>query len=342
VSIDRLAAPRPGCSFRHEAFLYGGRDELVAGVTAFVRDGLAHGDSVLVALAADKVEKLRAQLGHDWGRVYVSDRVAARQNPARVIPELHDFVDEYGGGDKGLRAVTEPIGPVAGSGGHAPGSHASHAAAALEESLRHECLMNLAFESVPSLWVLCPYDVSALGAGVIDEVRRTHPYLLEHGAHYPSAAFRGGIDTGRLTMTEPLPDPPRSAVSMDFELHRLRTLRAFVALHAVEAGMDLERTADLVLAVNELGANSVQHASGRGTVRMWREADQLVCQVDDDGYITDPLVGLQTPSTFDDASRGLWVVNQLCDLVQIRSRPDIGTRVRVHMWLRPVTGAAPA
>jgi anti-sigma regulatory factor (Ser/Thr protein kinase) len=326
VSIDRLAAPRPGSSFRHEAFLYGGTDEFVTGVAAFIRDGLAHGESVLVALTADKVEMLRAELGHKWDRVYVSDMIAAHHNPGRAIPELRDFVDEHGGGDKGLRSVGEPLAL------HRHGPEVT-------EYIRHECLVNLAFESIPSLWLLCPYDLSALDRELIDEARRSHPFVLEHGVHRPSARFSSGIEAGRRTLAQPLSDPPRTAVSMDFEIHRLRALRAFVALHAVEAGMDLERTADLVLAVNELGANSVQHASGHGTVRLWRDGDQLVCQVDDDGHIIDPLVGVRTPNNFDDASRGLWVVNQLCDLVQIRSSADLGTRVRVHMALRPVSTA---
>ena len=30
-------------------------------------------------------------------------------------------------------------------------------------------------------------------------------------------------------------------------------------------------------------------------------------------------------------SRGLWLVNNLCDLAQIRSSPRTGTAVRVHM-----------
>jgi hypothetical protein len=33
-----------------------------------------------------------------------------------------------------------------------------------------------------------------------------------------------------------------------------------------------------------------------------------------------------------DGGRGLWMVNQLCDLVQLRSFPD-GAAVRVHMYL---------
>jgi anti-sigma regulatory factor (Ser/Thr protein kinase) len=325
VSIDRLATPRPGSAFRHEAFLYGRRDELLAGAVAFVRGGLAEGESVLVTLSRDKLAMVREALGRDGQRVYFADIEERASNPARLIPQLRDFVDEHGGGDKGLRCLGEPI---------APGCHGPQ----LAERQRHEALVNLALASVPALWLLCPYDVAGLDPGVVDEARRTHPLLLEHGAHRPSPRFpaRGGPDPfeHRLVVNTPLTEPPEAALRMEFDLERLRSLRAFVAMHAMEAGLDMDRTADLVLAVNELGANSVVHASGHGTVRLWQDGELLVCQVDDDGHITDPLVGLQIPCSYDDASRGLWVVNQLCDLVQMRSSPSGGTTVRVHMVMR--------
>jgi hypothetical protein len=36
------------------------------------------------------------------------------------------------------------------------------------------------------------------------------------------------------------------------------------------------------------------------------------------------------PDPDPESGRGLWLVNQLCDLVQIRSGPS-GTTIRVHM-----------
>lgn len=324
MSIDRLATPQPGSAFRHEAFLYGRHDEFVAGTVSFVREGLANGESVLVLLTADKVEMLQTELHRDRDRVFFGLIEDVASNPARLIPRLRDFVDEHGGGDKGLRGLGEPIGPRC----RGP---------LLTELQRHESLVNLAFASVPALWLLCTYDVSALPRDVVDEARRSHAFVLEQGLHHHSSSFQGVDVIDRHVLRRPLAEPPSRALTMDFDIERLRSLRAFVALHAVEEGLDLDRTADLVLAVNELGANSVVHASGHGRLRVWRDDDMLVCQVDDDGHIADPLVGLEVPSSYDDASRGLWVVNQLCDLVQISSSPVTGTSVRVYMTLGPVS-----
>jgi hypothetical protein len=68
---------------------------------------------------------------------------------------------------------------------------------------------------------------------------------------------------------------------------------------------------------------------------MWVAGGEIVGQVDDSGLITDPLAGIYCP----DPSRitrghGLWVVHQLCDLVETRTGPH-GTTTRVHMRLPP-------
>jgi anti-sigma regulatory factor (Ser/Thr protein kinase) len=100
----------------------------------------------------------------------------------------------------------------------------------------------------------------------------------------------------------------------------------------VGAGLSEERSADLELAVHELAANSIRHGGGLGQFALWREGQVLVCEVHDGGRCADPLVGRRTPSLHQSAGRGLWMVNQLCDLVQLRSG-DLGTTVRLHIWL---------
>ena len=57
-----------------------------------------------------------------------------------------------------------------------------------------------------------------------------------------------------------------------------------------------------------------------------------MCEVRDAGRIENPMAGRERPPPERDGGRGLWMVNQLCDLVQLRSFPD-GVTVRVHMYL---------
>ena len=48
------------------------------------------------------------------------------------------------------------------------------------------------------------------------------------------------------------------------------------------------------------------------------------------GRLEDPLVGRARPTPTQDHGRGLWLVHQLCDLVQLRSG-EAGTVARVSM-----------
>ena len=67
-------------------------------------------------------------------------------------------------------------------------------------------------------------------------------------------------------------------------------------------------------------------------MRIWREPGELICEVRDRGHIEEPLAGRRCPTLAEGSGYGLWVVNQVCDLVQIRSQPA-GTVVRLHMNL---------
>ena len=127
-----------------------------------------------------------------------------------------------------------------------------------------------------------------------------------------------------------LPEPSRAPEELRFTRGSLAELRAFVARLASAARVGAERRENLQLAVNELASNSVTHGGGEGRLRVWTEPGALVCEVSDSGHIEEPLVGRVHPATDRPSGRGLWLVNHLCDLVQIRSSPQ-GSVVRVYM-----------
>jgi anti-sigma regulatory factor (Ser/Thr protein kinase) len=110
----------------------------------------------------------------------------------------------------------------------------------------------------------------------------------------------------------------------------LRPVRRLVSTEAARAGFTSASIADLVMAVGEVATNSIQHGGGAGTLRIWRDGDVLVCEIRDRGHFDDPLADRRRPAPRQDGGRGLWLVNQLCDLVQVRSFTT-GTTVRLHM-----------
>src|SRR6266513_95000 len=132
----------------------------------------------------------------------------------------------------------------------------------------------------------------------------------------------------------PLSTPPDDAEVLRYRAG-LAQVRKFTAARARRAGLPPRRVNDLVIAVAELAANTLVHTSGPGTLTLWVTDDEVICQVQDQGQITDPHAGMIRPAP--DApggGRGLWVVHRACDRVEIRTGPT-GTTVRVHMRRSP-------
>jgi len=304
--------------FRHEALLYSGEAEFLAGTVAFIRRGLEAGEAVLVVESPAKVASLRRALGEDASSVHFADMSQVGSNPARIIPAWREFVAEHGRDGKGLRGIGEPI-------------WAERTADELVECQRHESLLNVAFAGGLPWRLLCPYDISALPPEVIDEARRSHPYTTQRHVELPSPQYRGLEESAALP-TAPLRPPPPDAAGMPFRQHDLARVRELAGRLATRGGLDANRTSDIVCAVNEVATNSVRHGGGGGSFLVWEDDSGLVCEVRDRGRYDKPLADRErAPGTF--GSRGLWLANQLCDLVQIRSNPT-GTVVRLLMRVR--------
>jgi anti-sigma regulatory factor (Ser/Thr protein kinase) len=302
--------------FRHEAFFYSGSDAFLAGTVPFVRGAAEAEEPILVAVPEPRLRALKAHLDVDAASVHFVDMEAMGRNPACIIPAWRDFVTEWGGRGRPLRGIGEPI-------------WHGRSEAELVECQRHESLLNLAFAGTEDFWLRCPYDTTALGADVIIEAERSHHAIVEEALtrqseRYVDPAIAAGPFDGEL------PPPSRPPAEILFRSDSLRSLRHAVAEEATAAGLGVERTTDLVLAVNEVATNSVLHGGGAGRLQMWREGDAILCEVRDSGRLEDPLVGRSRPAVERSEGRGLWLVNQLCDLVQLRSSPE-GSTVRIHM-----------
>jgi anti-sigma regulatory factor (Ser/Thr protein kinase) len=114
----------------------------------------------------------------------------------------------------------------------------------------------------------------------------------------------------------------------------LSQVRALVLQHAREAGLTEGRANDLVLAVSEVAANTLRHTQSSGTLAIWHDEGEVVCEIHDAGTISDPLAGYRRPAPDATGGHGLWLVREVCDLVELTSDAS-GTTVRMHMALRP-------
>ena len=314
TTAHRHSAPTSG--FRHEAFLYGGSDAFVDGISAFIRGGVAAGEPTLVVVDARKIGRLREALGDDAGGALFADMADVGANPARIIPAWREFVAAHAAPGRRLRGIGEPV-------------HAGRSADEMVECHRHEALLNLAFADAAAFWLVCPYDTEALDPEVIEDARRTHPAIVEDGVARESALF-DGLEAVAAPFADPLPDSPAGAAAHEVHLDALFAVRVFVRAQAVRAGLGAERTRDLLVAVNEVATNTVRHGGGSGRLLVWEEPGALVCEIRDDGRIADPLAGRTRPEREQVGGYGLWLANQLCDLVQVRAYAT-GGAVRLRM-----------
>jgi anti-sigma regulatory factor (Ser/Thr protein kinase) len=313
-----------GSSFRHDALFYDGEDDFLDGTLPFIAEGLRAGEAVFVAVSRQRLELLERALGEDAERVRFLDIRQLGRNPARMIPAWLSFRAEAAEEGRSARGIGEPIWP-------------GRSQAEIDECERQDAVLQEVFADGPAWRLLCPYDLRALDAETILAARSSHgPPSRDAGTSAGGESAKAPNQSDERADRAPgpfdgrLPDPPQERVELTFADGALGAIRRLVAAHGSTAGLSQPSREDLVLAVNELATNSLQYGGGGGTLRIWHEPDGLVCDVQDAGFIRDPLVGRLPPPVEQYGGRGLWLVNHLCDLVQIRSGEN-ATVVRVHM-----------
>jgi anti-sigma regulatory factor (Ser/Thr protein kinase) len=243
---------------------------------------------------------LKAELGSVAEQVTFADMAEVGRNPGRILSVWDQLARGPLGDSRRARGVGEPI-------------WAGRSPEEVVECEIHERLVDLAFVDF-ALHLLCPYDVNALSPDVVARATANH-------------RASGGNPDG---LTAPLRPAPEGAHVMPFRDLDLRTVRAVLGALSAHVGLTPQRTDDLVLAVDEVATNTVRYGGGSGTLRLWIDGDAVVCEIADAGHIVDPLVGRRRPAADAGGGRGLWLVHQLCDLVQIRSDVD-GSVVRMRI-----------
>jgi anti-sigma regulatory factor (Ser/Thr protein kinase) len=299
----------------HAALPYRDPAELEVAACRFAEDAAQAGAALLVVCNSPALGRIRPQLA-SIGHVTWTDTGGPDANPGRMIHAISRFAAQHA--DRPAWCVQEAAWP-------------SRPEADLWEVIRYEALMNLALTG--HVRVLCPY-YAGLPPAVISCAAAIHPLTAANGGWQPSPRY--AVHRGQAVIPvgceQPLPPPPDDARVVSYR-DDLAGVRSLVSAAARAAGLRPSRVSDMVLAVGELTANTLAHTSDPGTLTLWATGDEMVCQVRDNGHITDPLAGQLRPGPAKESGgRGLWVVHQLCDLVQIRSGPA-GTTIRVHMRL---------
>ena len=301
----------PSSGLLHMIYPYAGPQEYLSGTLAYIEQARSTGAAVVVAAPPEHRDVLSSHLRSD-GKVAFMDTTAIGRNPGRLIPAWQDWIDRQTDG----RAVHGINDAAASARGSAYSGEARYA----------EWLLNQAFAKAPAWSLLCPVDTDLQPVSAVEALTRCHPLMWNGTGHTQVADY----------LPEPyahdeLEEPPVPVESMTFTVDDLAAIREKVGGFAQVHRLPPARIRELTLAVSEVATNSIRYGGGRGTLRLWTQDDALVCEVRDAGVITDALIGRRRPSPRQLGGRGLWFVNQLCDLVQLRSDAGQGTRIR--LWV---------
>jgi hypothetical protein len=311
----------PGPRVRHALLLHRGEPSCVEGLRAVLRRRSA-ADAVLAVVTPETHRVIAPTLGPLAAYEDVSE---LGRNPARVIPAIRRFVESQRRRRR-VVVVTEQW------------WHQRDLAERVELA-RHEAICNLAFGGNDVLLV-CLYDTRHMSTGIVADAKRTHPLVVGENGLRPNPGF---VDPETMLemATTPLDPVPFGAESFEVKPGGLAALRAAVERRGHTAGLTSQRVEDLVLAANELATNVVRHGQGEGCLQMWTDGPWLICEVANRDGLADPFIGTRSPASDETTGRGLWIVNQLCDLVELRTSPS-GTAVRLR-FARPasLTSAVP-
>lgn len=308
--------PGPSVQTSHTALLYEGDRQFLDATIPFLEEGFDAGIPAMVMVPHERYDLLDSHFGASPGPlmslVHVED---VGQNPAWIIPAFADFASPHLAEGRAVRGIGE-------------GLHTGRTPAEVAECERHESLLDLALAGAGSYDVLCPYNVGELSPAAIAVAGRTHRHIHHDGALSASADF---VDQIHKQLGTPLSPAPGDAPIVRFHRDDAWSIRSRVATMAAEAGLDGERLEDLAVVISEALSNSVEHGGGGGEIAWWSEADRFICEIRDHGAIADPLAGRLRPAPVRGNGRGMWLMHQLCDLVQIRMLADDHKVIRLHL-----------
>jgi len=303
-------------TLEHRAFLYGGMEDFLSVTVPWLREGVEAEEAVVVVVQQPGLDAVRESLGPYGKDVQYADSAEFYTHPVRTLRDYQGIVEQSR--PRPVRALAEPVWR-----GQDPRQTL--------EWVRYESLINAAFADSGAR-ALCPYDRSALPPAIVEQARLTHPKLVGgRGTTQDNGSYLNPVDFGNDCDSGLRFDRPRDAEYLPITGADLHDLRTFVGDRAAAHGLGTQAARSLVTAANEVAANAVRHGIPPMGMWLWRDRDDVVCEIGDNGYWRPgPLTGFIPPDSALQRGFGLWTVRLLVDLMELRAGWD-GTFVRLHV-----------
>ncbi|MCF7552498.1 ATP-binding protein [Pseudonocardia sp. WMMC193] len=318
----QAAAPHPPCGTVHEGVPFATPEQLAAELAEPLGAALEAGGPVVVAVEPDNRAALTAVLG-----------TAASAVDWRELDEVHR-VPPFTVATRWARLSRRTPRPEQRT--TVVAQHSARLGLDLGHWARLDAALTVALAGLPvTMLCACPED------GDLDLLRATHPALRVGGASVPTDAVRDPLGVLAEFPPPPPPDLGPPVAELAFTQATLSAVRRLVTQVSPTAGLDPERVADLVLAVNEIATNSAEHGPGAGRLRLWGGAGRVVAEVYDVGRMDVAFPGLVAPPPSGERGRGLWLASELSDVLQVWS-DAAGTTVRLVVETEAADGSAGA
>jgi anti-sigma regulatory factor (Ser/Thr protein kinase) len=311
---------RPGVSDTgpviHRALLYDGEADFVSGTTDVIDGALDRDEPVLVALPTEHLDQVRDRIGSP--DVTWVDMTCEGRNPGRILPAVLTAFEAANRG-RPVTMIGEPMWP---------GRTAEEYSAAVA----HEALINLAFDG-RAVTVVCPYDAGSLSPRALADARRTHPEVGDTTGYRSSADYADPVTVARDANRQLSPVPAEARSMPIIVLADLLVARQLVTTQCRLARMDGGRGRRFTLAVHEACANALIHGDGVAELFVWRSDADLVAEVRSPATLVDPLAGRRAAPVDAIRGRGLILINEICDVVQLAG-DETGTTIRMRLAIR--------
>ncbi len=302
--------------FVHVAALYASDEQLRDLLLPYLDQGLLRHEAILAVISEDARRVLCDALGDAADRVQWGCSGVSYDRLGQVLEGFADYLARQHRAGARTRVIGE--------------FDADSNPDRVSQYLRYESMANEVYAPY-GYPVVCLWDQRRYSPEVLAHVRAVHPQLLDTSGPIPNSEYCLPIDY----LTRDQRSPPAAPVDLDLLVHldsadHLGELRRRLRSWGASCGMGGRDTDDIVIAVDEIATNALEHGKPPACVRGWTTPDALFVQVDDQGRACIPATtGYQRPSTEARRGRGIWIARHLADVMTTHTGPT-GTTVAMR------------